>query len=210
VCWSRATAEYRTLSREVTVNEVERSSGPRFLLQVAGPMGSGKSALARLIGQRRGAVVLDLDVVKSAALDAGVDWDLAGRTAYRTLHALAGSLLGQGLSVVLDSPCRFAFIVEGGRTAADANGAIYCYLECSLDDTDERMRRLRGRTRIRSQGVDWNTPPPDAPRQTYADPAGTLWRSHHPDTPWRPIDTSLPLGDCLAEALTYLDERLGA
>jgi hypothetical protein len=178
-----------------------------FLLQMAGPMGSGKSTLARLIGGRTGALVLDLDVVKSAALDAGAEWDVAGRVAYMALHRLAGSLLGQGHSVVLDSPCRFPFIVEGGRAAAEATGAVYGYLECVLADPDERLRRLRGRDRLRSQGIDWTTPPPDAPTQTYWDPDRTLWNSHHPETPWRLVDTARPLTECLDEALAYLAER---
>jgi hypothetical protein len=181
-----------------------------FLLQMAGPMCSGKSSLARLIGGHRGAVVLDLDVVKSAALDAGVAWDLAGRAAYTTLHAQAGSLLAQGFSVVLDSPCRFPFIVVGGQAAAEAHGAPYCYLECVLEDPDERLRRLQGRARLRSQGIDWNTPPPDAPAQTYWDPSRTLWNSHHPDTPWLRLDTARPLEECLADALAYIDGRLRA
>jgi hypothetical protein len=178
-----------------------------FLLQMAGPMGSGKSTLARLIGERTGAIVLDLDVVKTAALDAGSEWGMAGRVAYNALHRLAGSLLAQGRSVVLDSPCRFSFIVEAGTAAAEAAGAVYGYVECVLEDPDERMRRLRGRARLRSQGLDWDTPPPDAPAQIRWDPSRTLWESHYPATPWRLVDTSRPLADCLAEALAYIAER---
>jgi predicted kinase len=175
---------------------------------MAGPMGSGKSTLAGRIGAATGAVVLDLDVVKSAALEAGAEWDTAGRVAYRALHALAASILGQGLSVVLDSPCRHAFIVEGGTAAATAHGAVYCYLECALGDPDEHRRRLRARPRLRSQGLDWDTPPPDAPPRAYDDPAGTLWNSHRPDTPWRTIDTAAPPERCLEEALAHLADRL--
>jgi hypothetical protein len=76
-----------------------------------------------------------------------------------------------------------------------------------LEDPEERLRRLRGRPRLRSQGIDWNTPPPDAPTRTYWDPNRTLWASHYPETPWRLIDTSRPIEECLADALAYLDER---
>ena len=174
---------------------------------MAGPMGSGKSTLARRIGRAAGAVVLDLDVVKSAALEAGADWDTAGRVAYRALHELAGALLGQELSVVLDSPCRHPFIVAGGQAAAAAHGAVDSYLECRLGDPDEHRRRLSERPRRRSQGLDWDNPPPDAPPRAYDDPTGTLWNSHHPDTPWRVVDTSQPPDACLADALASLRER---
>ena len=43
----------------------------QFLLQMAGMPGSGKSALARLIGRSTKAIVIDKDVLKTAALEAG-------------------------------------------------------------------------------------------------------------------------------------------
>ena len=49
----------------------------QFLLQMAGMAGSGKSALARLIGRSTKAVMLDKDVLKTAALEAGADDKLA-------------------------------------------------------------------------------------------------------------------------------------
>ena len=67
-----------------------------FLLQMAGQPGSGKSALARLIAKRTGAVALDKDVLKTAALDAGADESSAGKIAYEGFLALASHLLGQG------------------------------------------------------------------------------------------------------------------
>ena len=75
-----------------------------FLLQMAGVPGSGKSALARLIGRATDAVVLDKDVLKTAALEAGIEEPAAGSVAYESFFALANHLLGQDRSVVLDSP----------------------------------------------------------------------------------------------------------
>ena len=65
-----------------------------FLLQMAGAPGSGKSALARLIGRCTDAVVIDKDVLKTAALEAGADDTLAGGIAYEAFFALADHLLG--------------------------------------------------------------------------------------------------------------------
>jgi hypothetical protein len=49
------------------------------------------STLARLIGQHTWAVVIDYDVVKSAALDAGVTWDMGGRIGYEGSRAVVDS-----------------------------------------------------------------------------------------------------------------------
>src|SRR5262245_39655858 len=85
-----------------------------FLLQMGGTSGTGKSALAHMIGQQTGAVIIDYDVIKSAALDAGAEWELSGRIGYMTGWALANAVLLQGASVILDSPSRFRQIVEQG------------------------------------------------------------------------------------------------
>ena len=184
-----------------------------FLLQMAGISGTGKSTLARLIGQRTGAVVIDLDVVKSAALDAGAPWDLAGRIAYGASWALADSLLEQGGSVVLDSPCRFQQIVDEGSAIARRRAAVFAYIECVVADETELRRRVRHRARLRSQMHDLGVPPPDAPRDAYRaqieafGPA--VLETKVPTSPWLRIDTSGPPDRCLARALEYLD-RLGA
>ena len=183
-----------------------------FLLQMAGITGAGKSTLARLIGQRTGAVVIDLDVVKSAALDAGAAWDLAGRIAYGASRAIADSLLVQGGSVVLDSPCRFQEIVDEGRAIAGRRATVYAFIECVVTDETELRRRLRRRARLRSQMPDLGVPPPDAPRDAYRaqveafGPA--VLETKVPTGPWLRIDTSGPTDRCLARALEYLD-RLG-
>ena len=89
-----------------------------FLLQLAGLPGSGKSALGRLIATRTGAVLLDKDVLKTAALDAGAGDSLAGQIAYESFFALAAHLLGQDVSVVLDSPSFYDTIPAKGAAIA--------------------------------------------------------------------------------------------
>lgn len=180
-----------------------------FLLQMAGTSGVGKSTLARLIGKHTGAVVVDYDVVKSAALDAGVAWDNAGKVGYGASRALADSLLQQGISVVLDSPCRFQQIVDQGLAIAGIRGATYAFIECVLLDEDMLRQRMQTRQRHRSQRVAFDVPPPDAPNDVMADVAGVI---HIPETkvptsPWVRIDTHQPLDHCLTRALAYLNER---
>ncbi|HEU5317021.1 MAG TPA: AAA family ATPase [Chloroflexota bacterium] len=176
---------------------------------MAGFAGMGKSTLARAIGRATGAVVVDLDVLKSAALDGGVDWQRSSQIAYEGLYATTEDLVRQGFSVIMDCPCRFERIVEAGMAIAARHGADYGYVECHLADQYELRRRLRSRTPLRSQGPDLGVPPSDAPPDAYApfiDADGDLRvpPSCYPTTPWIRVDTGRPTDECLADVLSYL------
>ena len=164
-----------------------------FLLQMAGMPGSGKSALARLIGHTTAAVVIDKDVLKTAALEAGAEETLAGGVAYEAVFALAAHLLGQGLSVVLDSPSFWETITVKGTAVAAERQVPYYFIECLCPDREERSRRLRERTRLRSNpGEDEDAL--DAALETIT-PTGAYLR----------IDTTQPIERCLGLALDYLE-----
>ncbi len=165
------------------------SSSP-FLLQMAGVPGSGKSALGRLIAKRSDAVVLDKDVLKTAALDAGADESLAGPLAYEAIFALAAHLLGQGLSVVLDSPSFWESIPAKGGAIAAERMVPYYFIECYCSDRDELARRLRERPRLRSNPGEEAL---ELGAETVAPPGAYLR-----------IDTTQPIERCLAVALEYL------
>ena len=161
-----------------------------FLLQMAGAPGSGKSALARLIGRTTGAVVIDKDVLKSAALEAGAAEALAGPLAYEAFFALADHLLGQDKSVVLDSPSFWETTPAKGAAVAEARMVPYYFIECFCPDRDEIARRLRERPRLRSN-------PGEEALVAEADtvaPPGAYLR----------IDTTQPIERCLEPALDYL------
>ena len=161
-----------------------------FLLQMAGVPGSGKSALARVIGRRTGAVVLDKDVLKTAALETGVAGEQAGAAAYEAFFALADHLLGQELSVVLDSPSFYDTIPAKGSALAARRGLPYYFIECICPDDAELERRLRDRPRLRSN------PGPEAVEALHATVA--------PPGPYLRVDTTQPLERCLQLALEYL------
>ncbi len=161
-----------------------------FLLQMAGAPGSGKSALARLIGRTTGAVVIDKDVLKTAALEGGADETLAGGIAYEGFFALADHLLGQGRSVVLDSPSFWETIPAKGAAIAEARLVPYYFIECCCADHDELARRLRDRPRLRSNPGEEAL---EVEAATVA-PRGAYLR----------IDTTQPIERCLELALEYL------
>lgn len=163
----------------------------QFLLQMAGMPGSGKSSLARLIGRSTRAVVLDKDVLKTAALQAGAGEELASGAAYDVFFALADHLLGQGWSVVLDSPSFWESIPKrGGEVAADRH-VPYFFIECVCSDRDELARRLRERPRVQSQ-----------PGEEILESSPQTIR---PPEPHLRVDTTRDLDHCLSLALDYLD-----
>jgi predicted kinase len=123
----------------------------QFLLQMAGDSASGKSSLARAIGEKTGAVVLDKDVIKSAALNAGAVEDLAAPLSYEVLFDVTRSILGQRFSVVVDSPAFFTLIRDKGRPLAEEASASYFIIFCLLSDEEEMQRRLESRERLASQ-----------------------------------------------------------
>ena len=170
-------------------------TNPLFLLQMAGAPGSGKSALARLIGRCTGAVVIDKDVLKTAALEAGTEEELASGIAYEAFFALADHLLGQERSVVLDSPSFWDTIRSKGAAIADRRGAPYYFIECVCSDEAELSRRLRDRPRLPSQP---------------GEPIDAAWETFTPPGPYLRVDTTQPIERCLELALDYLGAEAGS
>jgi predicted kinase len=163
-----------------------------FLLQMAGQPGSGKSSLARVIGHRTAAVVLDKDVLKTAILDSGIDEPRACGVAYEVFFALADHLVGQGLAVVLDSPSFYDQIPEKGAAIAAARLVAYYFIECVCPDEIEHARRLRERSGLRSNPGE----------EALADQAQTVT----PSGGHLRVDTTKPIEQTLAVALEYLGQ----
>jgi predicted kinase len=174
-----------------------------LLVQMAGAPGSGKSALARALGRTLGIVVIDKDVIKSTLLDAEISWEAAGVAAQEAGFALAESLLGQGVSVVLDSPSHYDVIPRRGLAVAASAGATYRFIECVCEDLEEISRRLAGRLPRRSQWTGLNAQAPDG--VSRAEQVGPhRWRTYGPDGGWLILDTRQSLPVSLAAAVEYL------
>jgi predicted kinase len=168
---------------------------PQFLLQMAGEPACGKSTLARAIGGATGAVVIDKDVIMSAAMNSGVERQIAGGLAYEVGFDLARSFLLTGHSVIHDSPAFFISIREKGARVAAECGAKYAIIECVLSNRDEQALRLAGRTGLVSQPVELES-------FYYGARAGTAALTE----PHLTVDTSMSMTYVLARALWYLSE----
>jgi predicted kinase len=176
-----------------------RPTRPLALVQMAGHPGSGKSTVAAAIADAVGAVVVDLDVIKSALLDAGLSWSEASSASYAVIDAVtADQLWFAGLTVVVDTPSYWPQIHERLTRLAGECDAVYRFVECTADDS-VRERRLATRPARRSQGTGLSQPPVDAPsdmaavhHRPIATPEGRQCTTVRTDGDWR-VDELLAL-----------------
>jgi predicted kinase len=177
---------------------------------MSGVPGAGKSTIARAVAHHRPFTILDHDVVKTALLQAGISFDLAGAASYKTILALAGELLSAARSVIIDSPCLYAELLAAGQNLAERHQASYRYIECVADDLPLLDRRLRARQTMRSQRPSVAAMPADA-----ADHGGdaTLqfqdWIRHmkRPTAGYLRLDTTRSVDACVRDAIVFIDNR---
>jgi predicted kinase len=203
---SSGVAEHRAVKVfESASNSAGGVATQPVLLQMAGRPGAGKTTLARAIGTATGAAVLDLDVLKSAMLGAGTAWEDAGALVYVLLFALADDLLGQGRSVIIDSPSRWPNIPREGARIADQRGGRYVFIECVLPDRAELLARLKSRTLLPSQHtVLGQLLPASADENEHARWEEEATRVVGPAEGWLTVDTGRPVEVCLGEMLPVL------
>ncbi|WP_329005119.1 AAA family ATPase [Kribbella sp. NBC_00709] len=188
----------------------------QFLLQMSGVPGAGKSTIAHHVGSRYGAIVVDLDVIRSAVLDGGVTVEGSGPAAYSAVYALTRSLLDQGTSVVIDSPCGYDQILTTGLEIAGERGIAYKYVESWTDDLTLIDNRLRTRAPMRSQRRAVGLHAADlGDADTDGEQLFRTWiqRTKRPAEGYLQVDATKPLNLILDEVNTYLEHgpaaRLG-
>ena len=179
-----------------------------MLVQMSGAPGSGKSTIAQAVARSRRFVIVDHDVVKNAQLGAGLPFLQAGKVSYAVLLALAEDLLGQGHDVIIDSPCFYDELLNGGQAAASRTGAAYRYIECVADDLDVLDQRLRSRVRRETQIVGvYEEPRDDRYRGRTGAEVFRDWIDNmkRPGTGYLRLDTTRPIEECVEAALEFLD-----
>lgn len=179
----------------------------KFLIQMSGVPGSGKSTVARKMGLVLSAVILDHDDMKTAILDSGVSETLAGAASYSVIKALSSRLLEEGNSVIIDSPCLYTELVDHGISAAKIHGAEYRYIECQLGDLSELDRRLRSRTTRPSQIQSLDQEFSHAGKKPrLALELIKEWASgmKRPPNNYLQLDTSNSLEECTSTALEFI------
>ena len=179
----------------------------QLFIQMSGTPGSGKSTVARGVGQAIDAVIIDHDVSKTALLGTGLEEQMAGKASYEILLALAPRLLEQGHHVILDSPCLYDILLARGQAIAANAGAQYLYIECQLDDLKALDSRLRGRQRMPSQvaSIDEHPRHPNISAATFRSWQANMSR---PDQDYLLIDTAAPADHCIQLAIGFVRQYL--
>ncbi|KAK2762718.1 hypothetical protein FQN54_000892 [Arachnomyces sp. PD_36] len=179
----------------------------RFLIQMSGYPGSGKSTIVKMLSREISGVVIDHDVNKSAILESGHSWQLASKLAYGVGWDIANFYLKNELSVLIDSACFYSEIIKSGQDLAQRHNVEYWYIECKVDDTSILESRLQTRTSHRSQRMSINRLPLDIVDDAVTEDPGALFTKE----PVRPhknciiVDSS----DEKEKVLASITERLG-
>jgi predicted kinase len=170
----------------------------QFVIQMHGEPGSGKSTVARELGARIGAIILDKDVIKAALLRVGIVEQQAAAGAYEVFFAQAHALVAAGHSIILDNPVYWETVERRWFEISDAADSPHILIECVCADRDEIARRLATRDALESQPrnpLDLRKHPGSAP--TRFQPRITL-------------DTTHPLTEIVGEAIASIQRAVDA
>ncbi len=143
------------------------------------------------------AIHIDKDVIMTAMIRSRLPREVAGPVSYETIWEFAGSLLGQGYSVIVDSPAYWPQIEGRGRGVARNGGADYAMIETRCADPAEVERRLATREALESNPTQ---------RQDWLAIPGT----RDPTRDRLVLDSLQPVDELVTAAIVYLRLRRAA
>lgn len=165
------------------------------LLMLAGLPGTGKTTLAYALARQLGWPVLNKDNINAVLLNTGMAQTEAAPLAYQLLFTLAEDLIvGQHISVILDSAGRQPFILERTTDIAQHCGARLKIIRCVAPQA-VRAQRLAERVAGPSQWV--------VDQATDGDQA--TWYAHLPPDALV-LYTEQPLDNLVATTLTFIQQ----
>lgn len=168
---------------------------PQTLLVFRGPVGIGKSALSRAVGERLGWPVVDKDDFSDVLMARVENY---GPLAYESMFSAARSLLRQGFNVIVDSPLRGEVGYRKAERLALETEAALRIVACGCSDEQVWQRRVETRERRPAHVVKtWD----DLKR--YREGARTDFNDPTP-VPTLAIDTVDPLSKTAEQVVGWL------
>ncbi|MEI9983451.1 MAG: AAA family ATPase [Aliidongia sp.] len=116
------------------------------LIVFGGLPGTGKTTLAQVLAEQRGAAYLRIDAIEQALRESGMLAGDVGPAGYLVAYALADANLRLGLSVIADSVNPLAVTRDAWRRVAAAASARLVEIEVICSDAKEHRRRVETRT----------------------------------------------------------------
>ncbi|HWQ11847.1 MAG TPA: AAA family ATPase [Roseiflexaceae bacterium] len=172
--------------------------GRPLLIAFKGHPGSGKSALARVLGRRLGVPVIDKDDIKDVLDGRAED---AGGLAYTAMFNVARRQLLQGLSVICDSPLSEVGGYTMATVVAHDAAARLVVIECICSSQAEWRRRIEKRSALRLPAhhvTSWEDLEAHLRRRAETS-------SYPISEPYLVVDTVAPLEEVLRKIVTWLE-----
>lgn len=171
-----------------------------MLVAMAGLPGTGKTAIAELLGARLSKPVVSVDPIESAILRAGIDSDQpTGLAAYLVAETLAETVLRAGHGVIVDAVNAVDPAREQWVNLATRSGETLRFIEVVCSDAVVHRSRLEARQRNLPNIVEPTWHAVEQSLDEYSD-----WSGSSGAVERITLDTVEPLDALVERALVFL------